>query len=256
MEIERISAERIARPVQSEACKQMPAKMEGQFEAVLLQSMLKADCIDQYFTEEATGHPVIPALSESHDTEVSLPVSANPIQNTGPIRQPSEDINTIDDFVKSLWPYARQTSTRLGLDPALLMAQVALETGWGQFVAKNAEGQGSNNLFNIKARKEELSVQVNTTEYIHNTPVKTMASFRQYASMEESFNDYLALIQGDRYKNALANASDSERYIQALHAAGYATDPDYANKILSIYHGEALQQALVRNGCTSDSYSA
>ncbi|WED43983.1 flagellar assembly peptidoglycan hydrolase FlgJ [Legionella cardiaca] len=157
---------------------------------------------------------------------------------------------TIDDFVKSIWPYARQAANLLGLDPKILMAQAALETGWGQYVTKGVDGSSSNNLFNIKATSDtEDMVKTKTTEYIADTPIKINASFRKYPSIEHSFNDYVALIQGNsRYEAALANTKDPERYVDELHRAGYATDPNYASKILAIYHGDELQQALERNG--------
>ncbi|RMX21066.1 flagellar assembly peptidoglycan hydrolase FlgJ [Legionella jordanis] len=156
---------------------------------------------------------------------------------------------TIDEFVKSLWPYAQQAAGLLGLDPKILLAQAALETGWGQFVSKDNDGS-SKNFFNIKATSaNENAVKVSTTEFIADTPVKLNASFRRYSSVEHSFNDYVALIRGNsRYETALANSQDPERFVTELHRAGYATDPEYSAKILAIYHGEELQQALARNG--------
>ena len=131
------------------------------------------------------------------------------------------------------------------------MAQAALETGWGKLVAKDEDGTSSNNLFNIKTgtNKEFDSVKIKTTEYIADTPIKMTASFRKYPSVEHSFNDYVSLIKGsDRYQNALANATNPEQYVNELHKAGYATDPAYGNKILSIYHGDELNQAMQRCG--------
>lgn len=129
------------------------------------------------------------------------------------------------------------------------MAQAALETGWGKFVTKDADGTSSNNLFNIKSgnSKEFDSVNVKTTEYIADTPIKINASFRKYPSVEQSFNDYISLIKGnDRYQNALASAANPELFVNELHKAGYATDPNYSTKILSIYHGDELNQAIQR----------
>lgn len=163
----------------------------------------------------------------------------------------SSTATSIDDFVQSIWPKAKAAAASMGLDPKILMAQAALETGWGKFVAKDADGSSSNNLFNIKAHsnKDDESVQVKTTEYIAGTPIKTTASFRKYASVEQSFNDYISLIKGsERYQTAVANASNPEQYINELHKAGYATDPQYGNKILSIYNGDELNQALQRCG--------
>ncbi|MDR3443107.1 MAG: flagellar assembly peptidoglycan hydrolase FlgJ [Legionella sp.] len=158
---------------------------------------------------------------------------------------------SVDDFVKSIWPKAKEAASVLGLDPKILMAQAALETGWGKFITKDTDGTSSNNLFNIKAtnNSEYESVSVKTTEYIADTPIKMNASFKKYPSIEQSFNDYITLIKGnDRYQSAVANAGNPENYVNELHKAGYATDPQYGTKILSIYRGDELNQAMQRCG--------
>jgi len=237
--------ERVGEPQsQIDTGKLTPPDRANQFEAVFLQSMLKTSCIDQHFTED-TSPVLTPCESEfphSLNTELA-PTETAPatpdIKHT-PVSQSKAG------FVQSIWPYAKQLSSLIGLDPKILIAQAALETGWGQFIAKNTDGSSSNNLFNIKAKNDDQSVKIKTTEYITDTPVKMMASFKTYPSLEHSFNDYLSLIKGERYKEALANTHDPERYVDALHQAGYATDPNYARKILSIYHGDELQQSLER----------
>lgn len=156
---------------------------------------------------------------------------------------------SIDEFVNAIWPMAKQVASASGLDPKILMAQAALETGWGKFVAKDADGSSSHNLFNIKSASgsAQNSVTVKTTEYIADTPIKMQASFRKYSSVEHSFSDYVSLIKGsDRYQQAAAQAANPEAYIQELSKAGYATDPAYGTKILSIYHGNELNQAIQR----------
>ncbi|KTD31919.1 flagellar assembly peptidoglycan hydrolase FlgJ [Legionella maceachernii] len=157
---------------------------------------------------------------------------------------------TIDDFVCLAWPYARQAASALGLDPKILLAQAALETGWGQYIAKDADGSSSNNLFNIKAAQSSAdAVHVNTTEYMADRPIKVNAAFKKYTSIENSFNDYVSLIKNNnRYGEVLANTRSAERYMDELYRAGYATDPRYASKILAIYYGDELQHALKRNG--------
>ena len=118
-------------------------------------------------------------------------------------------------------------------------------------IAKDSDGDSSNNVFNIKAKvgNTDQSITIKTTEYIADMPIKMMASFKKYPSMAQSFNDYVSLIKEDsRYKNALSNTNDPTQYVAALQHAGYATDPNYGHKILSIYHGDELRQALERNG--------
>lgn len=153
-----------------------------------------------------------------------------------------------EDFIKSIWPKAKQAAALLGLDPKILMAQAALETGWGKFIAKDIAGVSSNNLFNIKAPSNSAeSVNIKTTEYVADTPIKINASFKKYPSIEQSFNDYVSLIKGTkRYQDALTQAANPESYVNELHKAGYATDPEYGAKILSIYHGNELNHALQR----------
>lgn len=243
------------------------AKMDGniqskpcetqEFEAMFFQSMLKSACIEQHFIDEP-GSFYSPQKEVFHCSLVEnglIEKSTNAVDM--PITSPSVALSTdlgnevnqpVDDFVKSIWPYAQQASKLIGLDPKILVAQAALETGWGKMIAKNAEGS-SNNLFNIKAKgyQAEQSITIKTTEYIADMPIKMTASFKKYASVEHSFNDYVSLIKDDdRYKTALSNANDPKRYIDSLQQAGYATDPNYGNKILSIYHGDELRGALER----------
>lgn len=235
------------------------------------------DMLDgQYAANAASGQGIGLAtmlakqLSQPADKTVSAPTTAlgafntttplsvqqqiKPPLNVTPhmasTKEPTEN-QSIDDFVKSIWPYARQAASALGLDPKILVAQAALETGWGQAVAKDSHGVSSNNLFNIKAKGNAStdSVDVKTTEYLADTPIKTRASFKKYSSIEHSFKDYVSLIkENSRYEQALANARDPQRFVKEMHEAGYATDPKYADKILSIYHGDELQNALERNG--------
>ena len=221
------------------------------FEAVFLQSMLKTSCIDQHFTNERKLYitPSENELPQSLNTGTASMETATVSPQLEIEQMPMSQ--SLDDFVKTLWPYAKQAGRLIGLDPKMLMAQVALETGWGQFIAKDADGRSSNNLFNIKANHTDPSVQIKTTEYIANRPVNRVASFKKYPSVEHGFKDYISLIQGARYESALANAHDPQRYMDALHQAGYATDPNYTNKVLSIYHGDALLGALERNGCNA-----
>lgn len=150
-----------------------------------------------------------------------------------------EQASTFDSpesFVESMSPYAEKAAQALGVDSSLLLAQAALETGWGQKVINNSRGS-SNNLFNIKADRSwagnKMSTQ--TLEYHQGVPVQERAAFRSYANFEESFNDYVRFLnQNPRYTTALKHNGDDEAFIRGIHDAGYATDPDYADKVLSV----------------------
>lgn len=146
-----------------------------------------------------------------------------------------------EDFVHRLWPVAEKAAAQLGVAPEVLLAQSALETGWGKAVIRQQDGSSSHNLFNIKAdqRWQGPSARVSTLEYDGAQSRREMASFRAYGSYEESFQDYVAFVKsGDRYQGALAQADDSAAYVKELHEAGYATDPEYSNKINRILGSE------------------
>lgn len=150
-------------------------------------------------------------------------------------KQPSR-FDSPESFVTLMKPYAEKAARALGIDSSLLLAQAALETGWGQKVINNAAGS-SNNLFNIKADRSWAGdrVATQTLEYHQGVPVKEQAAFRSYQSYEESFNDYVRFLnENPRYTTALRHGGNNEEFIRGIHQAGYATDPRYADKVLSV----------------------
>lgn len=150
-------------------------------------------------------------------------------------------ISELETFINAVLPYAKQVASMIGIDPKLLVAQSALETGWGKHVIQASDQESSNNLFNIKAFKEQdQQVTAETTEYVNNQPVKEVAAFKSYTSLLESFVDYIKLLQTKRYEKALANVEDPKAFLMELQNAGYATDPHYAHKVLTIYENHPL----------------
>jgi flagellar protein FlgJ len=146
-------------------------------------------------------------------------------------------------FVATLRPVAERIAQKLGIDSRILLSQAALETGWGQKVLQRSGGASSFNFFNIKAGSDwqGATVTVPTIEYQNGVAVREVASFRAYASPEESFSDYANLIaENPRYQQALARGGNATAYIRALAAAGYATDPRYADKVLAIFSSDQL----------------
>lgn len=151
------------------------------------------------------------------------------------------------DFVQTLWPLAEQVADELGTDPRYVIAQAALETGWGQHVIGRQGGDSSYNLFNIKAdhRWSGDSARVSTREYLQGRPVMVEADFRAYDSFADSFADFADFLRDNpRYAPALEVADDGAAWAQALQQAGYATDPAYAEKIERIATGPWLQGGL------------
>ncbi len=170
----------------------------------------------------------------------AIPASVTPAETAQPA-QPAR-FDTPETFVQTLMPMAQEVAAELGVDPRLLLAQSALETGWGRFII-GSENQSSFNLFNIKAglRWQGETAQVSTLEYRDGVPVREQAQFRRYAGYEESFRDYVQFLKNSpRYQLALESAADPYAYIERLQEAGYATDPAYAEKVKSIFEGEVL----------------
>lgn len=147
-------------------------------------------------------------------------------------------------FVRQFWPLARRYGEQLGVSPQALLAQAALESGWGGRTIRRPDGSNSHNLFGIKAQPDWAgpTAKVATLEYgPERIPMRQIASFRAYPSYEAAFADYVEFLRTNpRYRTALDAAADPARFVHGLQAAGYATDPQYANKILDIMTGEHL----------------
>jgi flagellar protein FlgJ len=142
-----------------------------------------------------------------------------------------------DDFISRLRPHAEAAARELGVDPNALLAQAALETGWGRSVPCNANGECSFNLFGIKAGSQWSGATVNvpTLEFEEGVAVRKVERFRAYDSPADSFRDYAALIRdSSRYANARGAGDNVEAFAAALQQGGYATDPHYAQKIAAV----------------------
>jgi flagellar protein FlgJ len=140
------------------------------------------------------------------------------------------------DFVSALTEPAKAVQDKIGVPFQVVIAQAALETGWGQKIIKDQQGSSSNNLFNIKADNGWAGEQIqkDTLEFELGAMVKKSAPFRAYKSLEASFNDYADFLVGnDRYQDALQKPDNVEHFLHGLQKAGYATDPQYANKIMA-----------------------
>ncbi|MBV2181188.1 MAG: flagellar assembly peptidoglycan hydrolase FlgJ [Castellaniella sp.] len=142
----------------------------------------------------------------------------------------------IRTFVDQMAAAADVASRRSGVPAKLILSQAALESGWGQREITRPDGSSSHNLFGIKAGRgwHGEVVQAMTTEYVDGEPRKMVQPFRAYASYADSLTDYANLIsQSDRY-SAVMTARSAEDAARKVQAAGYATDPSYADKLISI----------------------
>lgn len=173
----------------------------------------------------------------SPSTAPGAVTAAVPEQKASSVEPP---IETPEDFLRVLAPHAEEAARELGVSPRVLLAQAALETGWGRHVMRAADGGSSHNLFGIKAdaRWSGDRVVAETLEYEDGIAVKRRETFRAYSSYADSFADYAAFLRASpRYGAALAEGADGAAYLQRLQQAGYATDPEYASKISRIAFG-------------------
>uniref|UniRef100_UPI00334031AA flagellar assembly peptidoglycan hydrolase FlgJ n=1 Tax=Castellaniella defragrans TaxID=75697 RepID=UPI00334031AA len=142
----------------------------------------------------------------------------------------------IREFVDRMAAAADYASAQSGVPARLILSQAALESGWGQREILRADGRSSHNLFGIKATggwKGDV-VYATTTEYEDGVARKVDEPFRAYESYAESFADYARLLgRSERYREVLS-APSAEEAARRVQAAGYATDPSYADKLISI----------------------
>ncbi len=134
-----------------------------------------------------------------------------------------------DEFARVFGPAATEVSRQSGVPASIILAQAALETGWGEASIGDAR-----NLFGIKGTGPAGTISVPTQEYINGRMVTVNDNFRKYNSWMESMLDHSRLLQGSRYAAAMRNRNDPDQFARELQRAGYATDPDYASKLVSI----------------------
>lgn len=150
------------------------------------------------------------------------------------------------EFIQAVWPHAQRAAAALDVPAEGILAQAALETGWGRHVMQQPDGRSSHNLFGIKADVRWSGEQVSkpTLEFRDGVMQQERAAFRAYGSLAEGFDDYARFLQDQpRYHEAL-QADSAEGFAAALQQAGYATDPDYARKINAIMNRSDFRQQV------------
>ncbi|WGT27152.1 flagellar assembly peptidoglycan hydrolase FlgJ [Pseudomonas marginalis] len=171
-----------------------------------------------------------------------------------PLAPVKKAFSSQDEFVATMLPMAKAAAARIGVDPKYLVAQAALETGWGKSVMRAEDGSSSHNLFGIKAGQSWQGGQARaiTSEFRDGAMVKETAQFRSYASYQDSFHDLVTLLQSnDRYKEVVKSADNPEQFVRELQKAGYATDPAYASKISQIAKTMNSYQNYAAAGATT-----
>jgi len=186
----------------------------------------------------AARHAPAPAAAAAAATAAAA-AAATPSQPSEP-PEPESLVQAVGEhvraFVDRVGAAARAASAASGVPAVLIVAQAALESGWGRREIRQADGSPSFNLFGIKADRGWRGpvAEAPTTEYVDGRPQRVRARFRAYGSYEESFADYARFLAGNpRYAGVLSAATPAEA-ARGLHRAGYATDPGYAAKLLRI----------------------
>jgi flagellar protein FlgJ len=140
-------------------------------------------------------------------------------------------------FVDRLATPAQTASAATGIPARFIIGQAALESGWGKREIKNADGSTSHNVFGIKATSDWTGKTANavTTEYVNGKPQKVVEKFRAYDSYEDALTDYASVLKGNpRYAPVVEASRDAAGFAHGMQKAGYATDPQYAKKLISI----------------------
>ncbi|ABB09957.1 MULTISPECIES: flagellar assembly peptidoglycan hydrolase FlgJ [Burkholderia] len=146
-------------------------------------------------------------------------------------------VQDADAFVDRLAGPAQAASASTGIPARFIVGQAALESGWGKREIRAGDGSTSYNVFGIKATKgwTGRTVSALTTEYVNGTPRRVVAKFRAYDSYEHAMTDYANLLKNNpRYSGVLSASRSVEGFAHGMQKAGYATDPNYAKKLISI----------------------
>jgi len=193
---------------------------------------------DQAVPRPATAAPPAAPSLATPAAATAQPASSAP---------PTSMTQIAGEFVDRVLPSIRTAAQALGLNPLVLLAQAALETGWGKRMARTADGNPSLNLFGIKADDTWAGARAaaNTVEYAGGVATQRQAAFRAYGSIEESVNDFANLLKNSpRYRHAAAAGPNAQAYVEGIGRSGYATDPEYAAKLNDILHGSTLRAAV------------
>jgi flagellar protein FlgJ len=231
-----------------------------QFEALFMQQLMKSmrdasfssgmtdnegtrlgtEMLDQQFAVKMTGLPggLADAIARQLERQTGAPAAPLPgaAEAARPAPVPLKLSSTQSGFVQKHADAAQKAEAATGIPATFLVAQAAHESGWGRGEIRHADGQPAHNLFGIKAGAgwKGATADVLTTEYENGQARKVVQKFRAYASYEESFADYARLMKTGRYAGVVAQANTAEGFANALQKAGYATDPQYANKLTRI----------------------
>jgi flagellar protein FlgJ len=183
----------------------------------------------------------------------ALPGTAAPAAVSAPAQAEDFSPDNSREFIEAVRPHAEKAAAELGVPARVLIAQAALETGWGKHLMRDADGGASYNLFGVKSHGwSGSSTPHDTAEYVNGTVRSEKALFRSYSSLGEAFDDYVNFLKSNpRYAEALKAGNDASRFARGLQKAGYATDPHYAQKLLRVAYGNSMNVAFAGGATTA-----
>ncbi|HZD49985.1 MAG TPA: glucosaminidase domain-containing protein [Silvibacterium sp.] len=177
-------------------------------------------------TADGIVHPAGPTF-RALNSESGSPVSSQSV------KVPAH----VTEFVNKALPAARKVKEQWNVPVSVLLAQAAIESAWGKHVKGNA-------YFGIKGKSRSgASTKFATTEFINNKKVGIEDEFRAYADFEEAADDYGRFLnENPRYRGAFDHTQDPAKFAKHIAKAGYATDPEYHTKIVSIIRRFSFDQ--------------
>lgn len=264
-------AARASGPPSTETLRAVAQQFEALFTQMMLKSMREASLGDDLFGSEQTNF-----YRDMHDQQLALTMAKqkglglsdmlvrqlggerdtltalqalNRSATAPDVRAAAANPKAADPqaFVESLLPHAQRAAAELGIAPEAVLAVAALETGWGSAPIRRADGSSANNFFGIKAGNGWRGERVlsSTREFANGRMFTRREAFRGYDSPAEGVQDFANFLRSNpRYQSALEAGTDTQLFVQRLAAAGYATDPAYAQKLTSLLNGAPLQTAL------------
>ncbi|NWO10255.1 flagellar assembly peptidoglycan hydrolase FlgJ [Chromohalobacter salexigens] len=208
-------------------------------------------------SDASSARSTTPEVAENRETRPSVAAT-----NTGETRSAPH----VEEFLSRLREPAEAAAQESGVPASLILAQAALETGWGEREIPTRDGGNSHNLFGIKASDgwDGDDTSIMTTEYVDGRARQQSDDFRVYDSFEAAFKDYAQLIGNNPRYAGVVTASTPENAARALQSGGYATDPNYADKVIDVMaqideglaSGPALARATEPSGAGAEADNA
>ncbi|TSA00143.1 MAG: flagellar assembly peptidoglycan hydrolase FlgJ [Rhodocyclaceae bacterium] len=225
----------------------LSAKGRGTGLAAMIEKQLTRPNIDpQPLGELPLAAPARPQVLPAAPAPMPLPLVGGGISSLDNLPSVDSAPPASREFVNRVWPHAYEASRATGIPAHFMVAQAALETGWGKSEPRFSDGRPSYNLFGIKAGKNWSGAVVEsvTSEYVDGALQKQVDRFRAYGSYAEAFRDYASLLTSNPRYAAVVGSQDPSVFARGLQKAGYATDPMYAAKLERIIGGSTLRLSL------------